>query len=233
MIRFTNEAAKIYLARKGPASVFGRDVDTREALSQPQAVALFDHIWADKLQREVEQAPKCSLESVLERLYESAKSRVKRSTEHREFRTANCLFIAQLPSPMECDELWFVSSSSADPRTLYVNFDTVLERDEFRLVASQHGWDEQELALELLRDFARKDRRRKTGGRRAEHGAAPDCLQPTLLRRSGFRQQVSPSVRLSNTWAFQGRDSSPKEGSALCSIYGFMPGRMEHRTLRT
>jgi hypothetical protein len=27
-------------------------------------------------------------------------------------------------------------------------------------------------------------------------GLAPDCLQPLLLRRCGFRQQVKPGVRL-------------------------------------
>ena len=27
-----------------------------------------------------------------------------------------------------------------------------------------------------------------------EQGLVPDCLQPSLLRRSGFRQQVKPSV---------------------------------------
>jgi hypothetical protein len=29
----------------------------------------------------------------------------------------------------------------------------------------------------------------------AQQGLAPDCLQPPLLRRSGFRQQVKPGVR--------------------------------------
>jgi len=29
----------------------------------------------------------------------------------------------------------------------------------------------------------------------AEQGAAPDCQKPTLLRRYGFRQQVSLGVR--------------------------------------
>jgi hypothetical protein len=32
----------------------------------------------------------------------------------------------------------------------------------------------------------------------AEHGAAPDCLQRPLLRRSRFRQQVSPSVDMTS-----------------------------------
>jgi len=30
----------------------------------------------------------------------------------------------------------------------------------------------------------------------AEQRTAPDCLQPTLVPRGGFRQQVSASVRL-------------------------------------
>jgi hypothetical protein len=29
----------------------------------------------------------------------------------------------------------------------------------------------------------------------AQHGLAPDCLQPSLVPRSGFRQQVKPHVR--------------------------------------
>jgi hypothetical protein len=160
VILFTNDYTKVFLAQKGPASVFGRDVDTRESLSRADAIALFDRIWNSTLEREVQQAPRCSTESVVERVFDKAKPRVKKSAEHREFRIANCLFIAQLPLPDECDELWFISSSSPDPRTLYVNFESVPERDEFRHVASQFGWDDQALALELLRDFVRKVCRR-------------------------------------------------------------------------
>ena len=66
-------------------------MDTREALAPPEASALFDRIWADHLRQAVEEAPKCSIESVFERLWDSAKSWVKRSANHREFRVANCL----------------------------------------------------------------------------------------------------------------------------------------------
>ena len=36
-------------------------------------------------------------------------------------------------------------------------------------------------------------------GQRTSPSAAPDCLQPPLVPRSGFRQQVSASVRLSTS----------------------------------
>src|SRR5262249_29945944 len=43
------------------------------------------------------------------------------------------------------------------------------------------------------------------GRDRAAHGAAPDSLQRPLLRRSRFRQQVSPSVRQPSTENFRRR----------------------------
>jgi len=174
MLRFTNDSSRIYLARKGPASVFGRDVDTRESLPPSDAIALFNRIWTNQVEREITYAPKCSIESVFERLFESAKPYVELDAEHREFRIANCLFIAQLRNATECDELWFVSSSSADPRTLYVKFNTVADHDEFSLVASQHGWNAHELALELLHDFVRKDRRRPEAKKQNEPGIVHD-----------------------------------------------------------
>ena len=44
-IRFDNDFTKQWLARKGPAKVFGKDVDARERFSDPEALAWFDRIW--------------------------------------------------------------------------------------------------------------------------------------------------------------------------------------------
>jgi hypothetical protein len=144
------------MARKGPVSVFGRDVDTREALEDNDAVRLFDSVWDNLLKEEVKNAPICSIDIVLERLFEKARSRVNKSAEHREFRVKSCLFIAQLPCYEECDELWLISSSNPDPRTLYIKFHTVPEREKFEKLAQRLGWDDQELGLQLVRDFMQK-----------------------------------------------------------------------------
>ena len=54
------------------------------------------------------------------------------------------------------------------------------------------------------------------GGLNKYHGAAPDCLQRPLLRRSRFRQQVSASVRLQcKTFRQTPRNSYERETSRL------------------
>lgn len=55
-IKFDNDYTKQWLARKGPAKVFGKDVDSRERLTDPQAIDWFDKVWKSSLQQAVEQA---------------------------------------------------------------------------------------------------------------------------------------------------------------------------------
>ncbi|MBD2256666.1 hypothetical protein [Pseudanabaena sp. FACHB-2040] len=160
-IEFVNDWTKTYMARKGPSKVFGFDVDTRESLDSGQATEHFDKIWEDSLSSLVKHGLPCSPESVRMRLSESASGRVKDSCEHREIKVNGCLFIAQLRTSNECDELWYVSSSSPDPRTLYITFDTVVERKAFEKIADSLGLDDKELGLELVRDFMNKFRNRK------------------------------------------------------------------------
>lgn len=154
-IVFTNEKQKMYLARRGPAKVFGREVDQREALDDAAATSWFDRVWGNDLERPVRSGVVVDPESVLEKLPESAKSFFRRDAEHREFRISGCLFVAQLPQAGACDQLWFIPSTSGDPRTLYVNFDTVEEREQFARVASSLGWKDEDLGLQLARDFMR------------------------------------------------------------------------------
>lgn len=155
-LRVTNASAKIYLARKGPAKVFGEEVDRRETFSDEAAVAHFDRIWESKFTGPMSRAQRCEVEAVLAKIPTGAHQFVEREAEHLEFKVANCLFIAQLRSPEECDQLWFISSTSGDPRTLYVRFDTVDERRAFERLAAQLGWKDCELGLQLIRDFACK-----------------------------------------------------------------------------
>ena len=115
VIRFDNDFTKQWLARKGPAKVFGKDVDTRERLSDPEAVAWFDRIWESNLQRAVEQASPCDIDFVRSKVPHYAQNFIDATSRHREFTFANCLFICQLPDPQTCNQLWFIPSASADP----------------------------------------------------------------------------------------------------------------------
>ena len=50
-------------------------------------------------------------------------------------------------------QLWRVKSSDEYPKTLFVNFASEEEREEFRQIADSLGWKDEALGLQLLRDF--------------------------------------------------------------------------------
>jgi hypothetical protein len=52
-IRFDNDYSKQWLARKGPAKIFGKDVDRRERLKDGEAIEWFDGIWKATLEAAV------------------------------------------------------------------------------------------------------------------------------------------------------------------------------------
>lgn len=157
-IEFSNESSKQYLAKRGPAKVFGRDVDRRENLSDIEAVEWFDRLWASNLQKAVEQASECDLEFVRSKVPYYAQSYIDDAATHREFTLSQCLFICQLAGPYTCNQLWFIPSTSGDPRTLYVKFGSVPAKESFDSTARRLGWAQsEELALKLLSDFMESD----------------------------------------------------------------------------
>lgn len=152
-ITFSNEPSKVFLAKYGPAKVFGIEVDQREALPNPDAVAWFDRVWAGRLEEAVRKATPCELSFVREKVPFKSQSYIRDGAKHREFTLANCLFIVQLTDASTCDQLWFIPSSSADPRTVYVKFATMDIKREFDAMASKLGWKPEELGEKLLLDF--------------------------------------------------------------------------------
>src|SRR5271157_3289678 len=138
-IRFDNDSTKRYLARKGPPKVFGKDVDTRERLSDSEAINWFDRVWASSLQDAVAQAKHCDLDFVRSKVQHYAQGFIEPKAEHREFTLANCFFICQLSDSQTCDQLWFIPSTSGDPRTLYVRFESVPVKEAFDKLARDLG----------------------------------------------------------------------------------------------
>lgn len=166
-ITFSNESSKVFLAKYGPAKVFGIEVDQREALSNPDAVAWFDRVWTGRLEEAVRKATPCELSFVREKVPFKSQSFIRDGAKHREFTLANCMFIVQLLDASTCDQLWFIPSSSADPRTVYVKFDTMDIKRDFDALASKLGWKPEEIGEKLLLDFMetvqRRSYRRSTG----------------------------------------------------------------------
>jgi hypothetical protein len=158
---FTNDYVKQWLAQKGPAKVFGKDVDTRERLKPDAAVKWFDDVWRSSLERAIEAASRCDVEFVRSKVPPAFHAHIKERAEHREFKLADCFFICQIPETGKCDQLWFISSSSGDPRTLYVRFRTVPVKEEFDKLARSLGWQRPEdLGEKILLDFMETVRRR-------------------------------------------------------------------------
>lgn len=153
-IIFNNDYTKQWLARKGPAKVFGKDVDARERLSDKDAIAWFDRVWTTSLQRAVHEASSCDIEFVRSKVPHYAQNFIEADAQHREFTLANCFFICQLIDAQTCDQLWFIPSASADPRTLYVKFESVPVKEAFDKCAKELGWQKpEELGEKILLDF--------------------------------------------------------------------------------
>jgi hypothetical protein len=153
-IRFENNYTKKWLAHRGPARVFGMDVDAREGLSDDEAIKWFDRVWEATLQRAVEQASPCDVGFVRTKLPQYAQSFIDAKARHREFTLDSCFFICQLADDQTCDQLWFVPSVSPDPRALYIRFKTVPTKDAFDELAKHLGWGKpRELAEKLILDF--------------------------------------------------------------------------------
>jgi hypothetical protein len=168
-INFVNDYTKQWLARKGPTKVFGKDVDARERLSDADAIKWFDEIWKASLHAVVEQASPCNIDFVRSKVPHYAQNFIDAKANHREFTLANCFFICQLRDPQACDQLWFISSVSGDPRTLYVRFQTVPIKEAFDDLAKRLGWQKpEELGEKILLDFmesvTRKDYRSTVTG---------------------------------------------------------------------
>lgn len=168
-LEFQNEYSKQWLARKGPAKVFGKDVDRREGLSDDEAIVWFDRLWDSTLRGAVERASACDLVFVRSKVPHYAQGFIDDNATHREFTLGNCLFICQLVDPQTCNQLWFISSTSGDPRTLYVKFDTVPIKEAFENTARDIGWDNpEELAEKILLDFMETTTRRNFRTRDSE-----------------------------------------------------------------
>src|SRR6201999_3325186 len=113
-------------------------------------IAWFDKIWKSTLEVAVRDASPCDLDFVRSKVPHYAQTFIDASAKHREFTLATCQFICQLTDEKTCDQLWFIPSTSGDPRTLYVTFENVPTKEAFDETAKRLGWQKPEQLAEKI-----------------------------------------------------------------------------------
>lgn len=148
---------KIRIAKSGANKLFLVDYDTRQRMDKQQLIELFDRVWLNGLRRLVLDAEVIEPEEVSRRLLDKHHTYVDPQQEHRSFRYLRAEFIAQLEpyknGEYKLTQLWRVASSDNYPKTLFINFSSVEERELFYSLARSLDMDDEELGLRLIRNF--------------------------------------------------------------------------------
>lgn len=155
------EATRLRIARHGPDRLLGAEYRDRQNMEEAELLALFDACWPD-LRQGLERAEEIEPASAERLLTEKEQAYFKPQLKHLHVRCRGAQFLAQVvPTAQRLDQLWHIKSGDAHPRVLWVTFETVEERQAFRDLAGRLGWNDENLGLELIRDFMRKHQRLK------------------------------------------------------------------------
>lgn len=167
-LRITPRIA-VYHGRFGPVKVFGDDVDERAKFSEQAAHERFNSVWHSTLLPQLRRGQECSYDTAVMRLPDKQRTFLRRDRLLWEFEACDLDFIAQIEkreTEAVLDQVWYVPSVDSNPKLLRVVFDTVEERKAFGALAARLGWNDQELGLALVRDFAAKLSRLNTPPRK-------------------------------------------------------------------
>jgi hypothetical protein len=153
---------KIRIAKWGANKLFGDPDKRKNEMNDEQLIKLFDRVWNVTLEHAVLSADVCDANEAYERISAKERNFFDFEQEHRQFRLKdlNVEFIAQLESLADDEQsltqLWRISSTDINPKTLYVTFETVEERLRFKEIANSLGWHDDNLGLNLILDFMAK-----------------------------------------------------------------------------
>lgn len=152
-------SSKLHHIRRGDARVFGEDSDIRRRLNDKEATNRFGEVWKSILEPEIRTAPKITVEDAKELLEGKQQDYAIAGFQFRQFSIQAAVFVARLNKDATkegvCDQLWSIGMHRDNTR-LCMYFNTVEEKDQFVVIAKQLGWKPQELALQLVMDFAAK-----------------------------------------------------------------------------
>lgn len=148
---------KIYFIRPKRYHIFGTDFERRDNMTDDEAVRCFDDVWEREIKNGILNGDVVAPEEALGLLSEQSKHYLNKHHEHRKFKLAEAVFVAQLNASTDGvrihNQLWPVPARNYDTRTLYVTFPTQDERDAWNDLAEQLGYEPEELGLRALRGF--------------------------------------------------------------------------------
>lgn len=152
-----NDQEKVRIARSGANKLFGVDYDIRKNMGEKELLNLFDKVWSNRLEHLIVGAEVISRDEVNRRLLDKYHTYVDPDQEHRSFHYLKAEFIAQLElvgdARCKLTQLWRVASSDTHPKTLFITFSSVAERERFSSLAQNLAASDEELGLKLIRNF--------------------------------------------------------------------------------
>ncbi len=159
MTRITNDVhrqQKLYFIRPGRYHLFGTDFEARDSMSEDQALRRFDEVWEAEIKDSLLSGDVIDYEEALGLLGEAARAYCRRGHEHRKFRLAETVFVAQLERQAggySHNQLWAVGGKNFDTRCLFVTFRTQEDRNEWNRLAHSLGFKPEQLGLRALMGF--------------------------------------------------------------------------------
>jgi hypothetical protein len=179
MIIQVEDSVKTRIARNGANKLLGVDYDTRKQMRDEELIELFDRVWVHNLKKLVVEGVLCTPKEASRRLEQKYHAFIDYQQEHRSFIFSKAEFIAQLmpftENEYQLTQIWRVSSSDNHPKTLFINFSTVEEKERFTELAESLGFKKDEdLGLSLIRNFMSLHTQPQKINDKSENGEAED-----------------------------------------------------------
>lgn len=146
-----------------PNKLFSGDQGVkRNQMIEEELVKEFDFIWDNHLKDAAKKASVCLPDNAKKELSAKQKNYLDKNQEHREIflEGRRLKFIIQLQELSEekfkLTQLWYINYPDQHPTTLYINFDSIEEREKFKTIAEKLKWNDEKLGKELILDFMAK-----------------------------------------------------------------------------
>lgn len=152
-----DDVDKVRIARYGANKIFVIHYDDRKIMDDKELIELFDRAWSNGLNIRIQRAEIIQPEEVERRLLDRYHTYINHEQEHRSFHYSKTEFIVQLEKfsskEYRLTQLWRVASSDSHPKTLFINFDSIEEKEQFDELANKLGFDAEKLGIILIRNF--------------------------------------------------------------------------------
>lgn len=146
-----------------PNKLFSDDIAVkRETLEEGELVKLFNSIWEKKLKNAAKKASICPAERAIKELTKGQKEYFENNQEHREIflEEQHLKFIIQLKELSEekfqLTQIWYINYPDKNLKTLFINFQTVEEKQQFQRLAEILEFNDEELGKKLILSFIKK-----------------------------------------------------------------------------